>query len=326
MRAPDFWRRPGLLSTLLAPMALAYGAAGRLRFAAGRPWRAPVPVLCVGNLIAGGTGKTPVALSLAVRLQKRRVDVHFLTRGHGGSAAGPLAVDPRRHGSHEVGDEALLLARCASTWVARDRVLGCRAAVAAGAEAIIMDDGFQNPSLAKDISLVVVDGGYGFGNGRLIPAGPLREPVEIGLERAQALIIIGADEYGVVDGRAAPPARGVLWAHVKPGPEALGLTGRPVVAFAGIGRPEKFFNTLRDIGCHVRATHAFSDHYPFGKGEIEPLRRQADDLGAVLVTTAKDAVRLGDETRQGIEVLTITIEWEDETAVDAILKYLMDDG
>ena len=326
MRTPDFWRRPSLLSTLLMPMALAYGAVGRLRFATNRPWRAPLPVLCVGNLVAGGAGKTPVALNLAIRLQKRRVNVHFLTRGHGGSATGPLAVDPRRHDFHEVGDEALLLARCAPAWISRDRVLGCRAAVAAGAEAIIMDDGFQNPFLAKDLSLVVVDGGYGFGNGRLIPAGPLRESVKIGLERAQALVIIGADENGVVDGRTAPAAHGVLRAHTKPGPEAERLTGQPVVAFAGIGRPEKFFKTLRDLGCHLRATHACPDHCPFGKGEIEPLRRQAKDLGALLVTTAKDGVRLGDEAQQGIEVLTITIEWEDETAIETILKDLMGDG
>ena len=326
MRTPDFWRRPSLLSTLLMPMALAYGAVGRLRFATNRPWRAPLPVLCVGNLVAGGAGKTPVALNLAIRLQKRRVNVHFLTRGHGGSATGPLAVDPRRHDFHEVGDEALLLARCAPAWISRDRVLGCRAAVAAGAEAIIMDDGFQNPSLAKDVSLVVVDGGYGFGNGRLIPAGPLREPVESGLERAQALVIIGADESGIADGQAAPPAHGILRAHVKPGPEAERLAGQPIVAFAGIGRPEKFFKTLRDAGCHLQATHAFSDHCPFEKGEIEPLRRQADDLGALLVTTAKDAIRLNNATRLGIEVLTITIEWEDETAIDAILKHLMGNG
>ena len=178
MRAPDWWgaRRGGMLSSMLAPLAWAYGAGTRARFAAARPWRSPVPVLCVGNLVAGGAGKTPVALSLGARLMGRGVDVRFLVRGYGGVCAGPLRVDAARHGARQVGDEALLLAGCAPTWVARDRQSGARAAIADGAAAIVMDDGFQNPSLAKDVCFVVVDGGYGLGNGRLIPAGPLREP------------------------------------------------------------------------------------------------------------------------------------------------------
>ncbi len=330
MRAPDFWhgRGGGGVAALLPPLGPVYGLAARARFAAARPWRASIPVLCVGNLVAGGSGKTPVALSLGARLTQRRLDVHFLTRGYGGRRAGPLRVDPGRHGAREVGDEALLLARCAPAWVARDRPAGCRAAAADGAQAIIMDDGFQNPSLAKDISLLVVDGAYGFGNGRVMPAGPLREPVEAGLARADALVLIGADGAGVVErvGGFSRNSVPILRAKIEPGPEAARLAGKPVLAFAGIGTPEKFFTTLRDIGCRVEQAHAFPDHYPYDGGEVERLRKDARALDALLVTTAKDFVRLPPAARQDIEVLTITVEWEDEAAVDDILERLMRHG
>ena len=321
MRAPDFWSKgnAGLISAALLPVAWVYGLAARVRYLTVRPWRAPVPVLCVGNLVAGGAGKTPVALSLGARLLERGVAVHFLTRGYGGRNAGPLRVDSDRHGAREVGDEALLLVRCAPTWVARDRVAGARAAVAAGAAAIIMDDGFQNPSLEKDVSLVVVDGTYGFGNRRLMPAGPLRETVAAGLARAQGVVVIGADETGV--NQSTPR---VLRARSVPGPEAATLSGKAVIAFAGIGNPEKFFDTLRSVGCRVAAAHAFPDHHPFTAAEIDRLCRQAGDLGAVPVTTAKDAVRLASNAENDIQVLTITLEWEDEAVLDTILQPVMD--
>ena len=321
MRAPDFWGRgnAGLVSTALLPLAWVYGLAARVRFMTARSWRAPVPVLCVGNLVAGGAGKTPVALSLGARLLERGVAAHFLTRGYGGRNAGPLRVDCDNHDAREVGDEALLLARCAPTWVARDRAAGARAAVADGAAAIVMDDGLQNPSLQKDVSLVVVDGAYGFGNGRLMPAGPLRETVATGLARAHAVVVIGADETGST--RLAPQ---VLRARLEPGPEAVALSGKSVVAFAGIGNPKKFFDTLRSIGCRVAAAHAFPDHHPFTAAEIDRLCRSARDLGAVPVTTAKDAVRLPPDAGNGIQVLTITLEWEDEAALDTILRPVMD--
>ncbi len=170
MRAPEWWDASGsaLLPTLLAPFGWGWGLAAQARRAWVRPWRAGVPVLCIGNLVAGGAGKTPLALDIGARLAGRGVAVHFLTRGYGGSAAGPLRVDGERHDVSQVGDEALLLARLAPTWVARDRGAGARAAIAEGAAVIIMDDGFQNPALAKDVSLIAIDGGFGFGNGRLM--------------------------------------------------------------------------------------------------------------------------------------------------------------
>ena len=196
MRAPDFWRRRTVTPFLLLPVGWFFSRIGALRQALVRPWRAPVPVLCVGNLVAGGAGKTPLALALGDRLQQNGVTVHFLTRGYGGREAGPLQVDPTRHGFREVGDEALLLARLAPTWVARDRRLGAEAAAKAGAGVLVMDDGFQNPSIEKDLSIIAIDGGYGFGNGLVMPAGPLREPLARGFARADAAVVIGRDRGG----------------------------------------------------------------------------------------------------------------------------------
>jgi len=195
MRAPDFWyEKPGIAAGLLAPVGAALDAAGRLRRAVANPYHAPVPVICVGNLVAGGSGKTPVALSLAEILATRGAKVAIVMRGYGGKLAGPLRVDPEHHDAEAVGDEALLAGAQTMCWVARDRVAGVRAAVADGAEAIILDDGFQNPHVAKDLSLVVVDAASGFGNCRLIPAGPLRERVAAGLARADAVLLVGKEE------------------------------------------------------------------------------------------------------------------------------------
>ena len=325
MRAPEFWWRdgPGTAARLLAPAAWAYGLAARRRMAA-TAMRAGRPVLCVGNLVAGGAGKTPVALDLAVRLAARGVAVHFLTRGYGGSETGPLRVDAARHGFAEVGDEALLLARRAPTWVARDRAAGARTAVAAGAGAVIMDDGFQNPSLAKDVALVVVDGRRGFGNGRLLPAGPLREGLAAGWARAAAVVLLGDDETGAAAAvrKAAPHPLPILRAHLVPGPEAAALAGRAVVAFAGIGDPGKFFATLRAIGCRLDGTFAFADHHPYRAADLRPILDVAQRTGALVVTTDKDAVRLPAGTAADVRVLTIGIEWEDEAVLERILEPL----
>ncbi len=319
MRAPRFWGpEGGLAATLLTPLGWLYGAGTSLRLAAGSPWRAPVPVVCVGNAVAGGAGKTPVALDIASRLATAGHAPHLLTRGYGGSHAGPLRVDAKRQTYNDVGDEALLLAASAATWVARDRAAGAKAAIADGAACLIMDDGFQNPGLAKDLSLLVVDGGYGFGNGRLIPAGPLREPTTAALARAQAVVLLGEDQGGIEDiaGSSGVP---VLHASVVPGADAAEITGRRVVAFAGIGRPAKFFETLKAAGVEVLRRHAYSDHYPYAAEEIDTILAEADGLDALAVTTAKDHVRLPQAYRDRVRVLTIGIEWEDEAALDALL-------
>ncbi len=312
---PDFWARQGLVSSLLQPLAWTYALAAAARQGWTRPWQAPVPVICIGNLVAGGAGKTPVTLSLATRLGALGRRVHILSRGYGGSLAGPIAVDPTRHAADEVGDEPLLLAQAAPCWVARDRVAGAQAAVAAGAELLLLDDGLQNPRLAKHLSLLVVDGGYGFGNRRVLPAGPLRERLEPGIARADAAVLMGKDAAGIAPLLAAKP---VLRARLE-ALNAAEFAGRPVVAFAGIARPEKFFASLEAAGGRLVARHGFADHHRYGAGELARLRTEAAVAGALLVTTAKDRVRLPPAQRVGIGVLEVAVVWEDAAALDALL-------
>lgn len=329
MRAPDFWWAPqgGVAAALLEPAARAYRAIAALRAGRVRPWRAGVPVLCVGNLVVGGAGKTPVAIDIAARLAARGAVPHFLTRGYGGRLAGPVRVAPGRHTYVDVGDEPLLLAERAPAWVAGDRAAGARAAVAAGAGAIVMDDGFQNPSLAKDISLVVVDGGRGFGNGRSLPAGPLRESLAAGLARAHAVVLMGEDKAGAAQAIAAV-RRGlpILRARAVPGPELAELAGKPVVAFAGIGDPGKFFATLRAAGCEMRGEVAFADHHPYSTADLAGLSERARAAAGLLVTTAKDARRLPAGAAGDVRVLTIGVEWEDVAALETLLKPMMADS
>jgi tetraacyldisaccharide 4'-kinase len=323
MRAPDFWQAPpGLAAGLLLPLAGAWQAAARLRRAAARPYRAPVPVVCVGNLVAGGAGKTPVALALAGLLAARGVAVHVVSRGYGGRGAGPLLVDPARHDAAMVGDEALLIAAATRCWVARDRGAGVRAAVAGGAAAVVLDDGFQNPLVAKDLSLLVVDAEYGFGNGRVIPAGPLRETAASGLARADAVVLLGDGAVPeAVSARDCPVLRACL-APVA----GERLAGVRVIAFAGIGRPEKFFTGLRALGVEIVAAHPFPDHHPFAERELLALRREAGRAGARLVTTAKDRARLPPAWRGAIEVLEVAVRWQEPAAVTRLLSGILRAG
>jgi tetraacyldisaccharide 4'-kinase len=294
MHPPSFWwQDPGTAAALLAPVAAVYGAvaAARLR-QTGK--RAGVPVLCVGNPTVGGNGKTPTALALARLLIAAGARPCLLSRGYGGRLAGPVKVDPRHHRSDDVGDEPLLLARCAPTIIAHDRVAGARSARTAGADVIVLDDGFQNPSLAKDLSILVVDAGRGVGNGQVFPAGPLRAPLTAQLDRAQAVLIIG-------DGATAAPvataaeARGLTLFYGRLVPDAetvAAFKGTRVLAFAGIGHPEKFFATLSDAGIKVAVRRGFPDHHRFTAPEAAALVAEADQTGLTLVTTEKDFVRL----------------------------------
>jgi len=318
MKTPSFWTKTSGVSSLLEPIGMLYGLAGRVRFALARPHRASVPVICVGNIVAGGAGKTPIAIAVAERLQAHGKTVHFLTRGYGGNEHGPLLVDVNQHTFEQVGDEPLLLARTAPTWVARDRVKGAEAAVVGGAEILVMDDGFQNPTLIKDLSLVVVDGGFGFGNRRLLPAGPLREPLERGLARASGVVVLGRDRVNV--GEVLPPTLPRLTAWLRPGLEAESLVGRNVVAFAGIGRPDKFLSTLKDLGARIMAWHPFADHYPYAASDIQPILDEAYALHAVPVTTAKDAVRLPKDQRQQVTILTVKAVWDNEEPLTRLLE------
>ncbi len=294
MKGPSFWwQEPRAPAAWLAPVAAVYGtvAAARLRRGGAR---AGVPVVCIGNPTLGGSGKTPTALALARLLIDAGERPYLLSRGYGGRLAGPVTVDFRHHRAEDVGDEPLLLARAAPTIVARDRVAGARATRRAGAGVIVLDDGFQNPSLAKDLSILVVDGLRGIGNGKVFPAGPLRAPFEAQLARAQAVLVIGEGRATASVTQAAG-ARGLALfsGRLQPDPATLTtLTGSRVLAFAGIGHPEKFFTTLSDAGIDVAVRRAFPDHHHFTAAEASALVAEAEQAGLSLVTTEKDFVRL----------------------------------
>lgn len=304
---------------LLSPAAAVYAFATARRMRR-TGWRAPVPVICCGNATAGGAGKTTVALDIGRRLSNRGIAVHFLLRGYGGSLRGPVRVDPAIHDSTAVGDEALVLAAERPAWISANRAAGARAAVAAGAQAIVMDDGLQNPTVEKDLSLLIVDGTFGFGNGHIIPAGPLREPVRAAAVRSRAAVMIGADEFGA--GALLPPGLPVLRAALKPGPEAALLAGQPVFAFCGIANPPKFFSTLIEAGAVLAGRAAFADHYPFDEGDMRDLLAEAEALRAIPVTTRKDYVRLPPAFRSRVTVVTIRLEWSEPTQIEALLEPL----
>lgn len=318
MKPPAFWRQGGSPPWVLRPLAWIYATATARRVAVAG-WTAPVPVICCGNPGAGGSGKTPLALDIAARLQARGHVPAFLTRGHGGALVGPLRVDPLRHSARDVGDEALLLAGRAPTYMGGDRAASARLAIAAGADVLVMDDGLQNPSLAKTFSLLVIDGGAGFGNGRVIPAGPLRESVASASLRCQAAVMMGPDATGAL--AALPASLPVLAAGIVP--ELDASLPDPVLAFAGIGRPEKFFDTLRAMGRVPVQTMEFADHHPYTDTDLAAIRRRADALGAGLVTTAKDFVRIPAAGRQGIDVVRIRLEWADPAGIEALLDAAM---
>lgn len=323
MRAPEFWHTPSrsLPAALLAPLGAAYGTLARLRDWGTTPWRAPVPIVCVGNLTVGGAGKTPTVLAVAERLMSQGLEVACLSRGYGGRERGPLLVDPARHTAADVGDEPLLLAGVAPTWIARDRRDGAQAAIAEGADIVLLDDGLQNPSLRKDLSLVVVDGGYGFGNGRVLPAGPLREPAERGLARAAAVVLIGDDARDVA--KVLPAGLPILRARLEPDAAALHLRGRSVIAFAGIGRPAKFLQTLREIGAEVIDVTEFADHHPYTAAEVMRLAETARCRQATLVTTAKDLVRLPEPARSLATAVGVRLRFADPAALDRLLMPLL---
>lgn len=301
---------------MLSPIAALYASTTARRMTR-QGQKIALPVICCGNATAGGAGKTTVALDLGERLKARGLAAHFLLRGYGGKLKGPARVDLASHDSRAVGDEALLLAAIAPTWVSADRAAGGAAAQAAGAQAIIMDDGLQNPTLEKTLSLLIIDGSYGFGNGRVIPSGPLREPVFAAAARCQAAVLIGEDETGAL--AHLPADLPVLRARLMPGPEAASLAGKPVVAFCGIANPRKFFATLQEAGAVLAARHPFADHYPFDDQEIRDILAEAEKLRAIPVTTRKDIVRIPPALRAGIQVVSIALAWDDPAEIEALL-------
>ena len=313
MQTPDFWYAPpGVRSRLLAPLGYLYGKATQHRLARAKPEQSDPPVICIGNLTAGGGGKTPSAIALHRLLG--RPDTHFLSRGHGGRTAGPVMVNPRQHQARDVGDEPLLLARHAPCWVARDRAAGHNAAASSGARLIIMDDGLQNPSLTPSLRLLAVKGPLGFGNGQLIPAGPLREPLTSGLARVDAVFSIGAPEHPSLTKTIGD--KPMFIGHYVPDATTIAsLQNQPCIAFAGIARPDGFFGMLKEHGITLANELGFADHETLSDGAWQQLIHLAKSYDAQLVTTEKDWVRLKPEQREQVTTVPITLSWENPSAL-----------
>lgn len=324
MRAPPiFWWRPyaGPTALMLAPAARLWAWQTVRRMREAPRLTLGVPVICVGNFVVGGAGKTPTVIELARIVTGLGFRPGFLTRGYGGTAKGPLLVTPASHGPEEVGDEALLLAARAPTVVSGDRPAGARLLLRAGVDFILMDDGFQNPGLHKDASFLVIDAASGLGNGRCVPAGPMRAPLAPQLAAAAAVIVMGEGDAAAPVVRAAARAGKPIW-RARIGPDRTdGWEGRPVLAYAGIGRPDKFFSTLSEVGATVKLARRFPDHHAFSEAEAEELLERARSEGLRLATTGKDMARLtGRDGAAGrlaaaSDVLAVHVEFEHEDAV-----------
>lgn len=364
MRPPKFWEAEvsgrdavPVLRMLLAPVSWGYAWAAAHRQRTTITRHAPIPVVCIGNFTVGGAGKTPITRAIRAKLGEH---AHTLSRGYGGRIAGPLRVTPDMD-AREVGDEPLLHARDGAAWIARDRLAGALAAAQAGARAIVMDDGFQNPTLGKDLSIVVVDAAFGVGNGKVFPSGPLRERLADGLARADAIVLLNSplplgggvgvgghqddaqtsdlerdtnpasSENGGAQPFAphpypSPKGEGMLWlsSFNKPVLRAtLEPTGSvpsgKLIAFAGLARPEKFFDTLTALGAELDDALPFADHHVYSEDDLGALAQMAEERGAALITTEKDAARLSPAWRGRVSVLPVAARFDDEAQLDALL-------
>lgn len=324
LKTPSFWYRKHsaaapLLELALSPFAGLYALGHRLNQSL-KPasFKSDIPVLCVGNAVAGGSGKTPSALALMALIKEEVLakTPYFLSRGYGGALKGPLAVDLRMSAA-ECGDEPLLLAREAPTVIAANRPAGAKFSQSQGADLILMDDGLQNVSLKKDLSFLVIDGAAGFGNGKLLPAGPLRSPLAETFTRSDAVILIGKDARNVTS--LLPPEKPLFHASIQPiVPKSLDLK-KPVIAFAGLGRPEKFYQMLSGLGADIKGWQAYPDHHDYSARDIAALEAEASEKDAQLLTTEKDAMRLKDKGLN-IQTIPIRLHFDDKEALVDFLK------
>lgn len=330
LEAPQWWsRRDALASRVLAPASRLYGLGVRMRFALTTPYRSSLPVICIGNFTMGGGGKTPLAIALGKMLIESGLRPVYLTRGYGGRICGPHIVDVAADDAGEVGDEPLLLAEVAPVVVSADRPAGARCIERMAADVIVMDDGFQNPTLEKDFSIIAVDSAAGFGNERVFPAGPLRAPLSFQLPKADVIVAIGhepspAPRFKRVAERSGKP---VLRAELVASQPAEDLKGKRVTAATGIARPGKFFDTLQRLGADIAATHAFPDHHVFSDDDAAFLLREARRQNSLLVLTRKDWVRLPDqgacgELRQLAVIVDVELRLDDPAELTKMLAGL----
>lgn len=323
MKTPRFWypqpedRVSALVAGALSPLSLFFKAGTRLRRSLATPYHSRKPIICVGNVVAGGSGKTPVALEIANLLKGLGHNPAFVSRGYGGTGV-LTCVDLQKHGADAVGDEALLLAETAPTWTAKNRFYAVREAER-HCSIIVMDDGMQNPNIDPAASILVIDGDVGIGNGRLIPAGPLREPLDEALKRTTAVVLMGADRQKIASRVEVPVFRAHLEPQLQQGFPRLGR----FVAFAGIGRPEKFFATAQGLGLDIASARQYPDHYAYTQADIDALRLEAEVLGARLLTTEKDAVRLPADFRSEVIVLPVRLVFDDAGAETALGDLLL---
>ena len=328
MRPPEFWNhREGrdaapMIRTLLSPISWIYGWAAARRLKTTDSYDVGLPVICVGNATMGGTGKTPVAIYLLKSFRRLGIDVVGLTRGYGGQEKGPMPVQPD-HTATDVGDEPLLLARHAPVWVSAGRDDGARAARSHGAKVIVMDDGHQNPQLEKTLSLLVVDAELGFGNGCIFPAGPLREKLKPSLERADAIILMKPAPEFEIDDHLAQQLKGHIVIPAYLAPSKAPPKGK-LYAFAGIGRPNKFFDSLRRHGAEIVEEMPYADHYKYKDEDIESLFLLASEYEASLITTEKDYVRLPKGYRKGVHTWPISVVFEDELTLRRLLHPIIE--
>ena len=316
MKAPSFWQNRGLISTALLPLSALYWGIGKCRTLVTKSYHADSPVICVGNITSGGTGKTPVTRYLAEMLQEKGFRPVILSRGYGGNLTGPVLVTSN-HSASNVGDEPLLLAQSCDVVIAKDRAAGARYITQKlDCDVIIMDDGMQNPTLHKDMILSVFDGAIGLQNGRLLPAGPLRTSFTAGLAQTDIILINGTDTHHLTD---LAGGKAIMSFSLMPAKQKK--SQKPALAFAGIGNPQRFFNSAKQAGYQLTDEIAFGDHHFYDEAELQGLAKQAQSQDAILLTTEKDWMRLPDDWRQKVTFLPVTFQLSsnDEQRLQALI-------
>lgn len=320
MRAPGFWRHDSVLAELLLPFSVMYFLLLKLRLSLIKQSSVKAKVICLGNITAGGAGKTPSAMAIATILKKQKKKFAFISKGYGGRTKKPTKVNHKKHSANEVGDEPLLLSRVGPCWVGKSRVETAKAAIKDGARILILDDGLQDPSLKKDLSVLVVDGNYGFGNKFIMPAGPLRGHLTDTIKSCDVVLFIGNDSSDTI-AVIRKHRKNIIRADLRPKKSIN--KNLSYLAFAGIGNPEKFSDTLQKLGAEIKMAIAYPDHHSYTIPDIKYLKKQARELGATLVTTEKDMVKIPHEMQDDIVVVPVELSFRNNTKIESLLKKIM---